>query len=172
MYKRQEHDSPFWPQVNTCVYKEVWIKPSLHWIWISAKTQGGATLSGVLPDPSEPIVLESRLSGRKIMLAAQNETGYFEKELPAGEYMVSCKGKSAPLTLLPGQKRRLSFPLYHADVSAVEENGILSIRAVPVSYTHLECCRGETGKADFTGRPGRGALLFGFVFSYAGSDCL
>ncbi len=125
-----EHDSPFWPQVNTCVYKEVWIKPSLHWIWISAKTQGGATLSGVLPDPSEPIVLESRLSGRKIMLAAQNETGYFEKELPAGEYMVSCKGKSAPLTLLPGQKRRLSFPLYHADVSAVEENGILSIRAV------------------------------------------
>lgn len=51
---------------------------------------------------------------------------------------MSCKGKSAPLTLLPGQKKRLSFPLYHADVSAAEENGILSIRAVlsePVSVS-------------------------------------
>jgi len=31
-----EHDLPFWPQVNTCVYKEVWIRPPLQWLWLLA----------------------------------------------------------------------------------------------------------------------------------------
>ena len=125
-----EHDAPFWPQVNTCVYKEVWIKPSLHWIWLSAKTQGSAILSGVLPDPSSLVVLKSRLSGKEITIAAQNETGYFEKELFAGEYTLTYNGEEAPLTLLPGQRKALSFPLCAADVSFSEENGIVSIHAV------------------------------------------
>ncbi len=28
-----EHDAPYWPQVCTATYKEVWISPANKWMW-------------------------------------------------------------------------------------------------------------------------------------------
>lgn len=125
-----EHDSPFWPQINTCVYKEVWIKPSLHWIWINAKTQGAATLSGILPK-GETLKVTAKRSGRDYPITVQKETGWFSEEIPAGEYSISCGGKTAEITLLPAQKKTVSFPLIEAFVKAEKQGNAVMIETAP-----------------------------------------
>ncbi len=122
----EEHDSPFWPQVNTCVYKEVWIKPSLHWAWINAKTQGGATLKGIVPQ-GERLQVRAKRSGKAYPIDVQQETGWFSLDLPAGEYLLSCGGVNEEITLLPAEEKRLSFPLVGASVKAHQDGNTVTV---------------------------------------------
>lgn len=91
-----DHDAPFWPQVNTCVYKEVWIKPPLHWAWLAADIAGEANVRGSLRGDAGDITFTHHLTGSVYRFTPHSESGWFEGRVPAGEYTAAYNGRSDP----------------------------------------------------------------------------
>ena len=117
-----EHDSPFWPQVNTCVYKEVWIRSVLQYIWLASDLHGGAKVSGIVDKKAGKVDFRDLCYGNSYNLAVNAETGWYEGELPAGEYLLTVGTQTKHVTLLASRKYRLDGPFrdYRA---AVEQDG-------------------------------------------------
>jgi len=94
-----EHDSPYWPQVNTCVYKEVWIKSVLHYLWLAADFCGGAYVEGF---GSVEFVRQD--TGEVYTSAPCPKTGWYEFELPPGVYSVRRNGKEEIKSFVPAKQ--------------------------------------------------------------------
>lgn len=105
-----EHNSPFWPQVNTCVYKEVWIKPPIHWLWLAADLYGSVRVWGQAAEKGGEISFTEEGTGTVYTLHSCKNTGWYEGELPAGRYCIRHAGRCKHTTLLVGGEYRLDAP--------------------------------------------------------------
>jgi hypothetical protein len=94
-------DEPFWPQVNTATYKEVWMHSALRWIWIAADAIGPATVDAYLKyAPGEKLCFKNTLSGQVYSHEPEYKTGKVSCEIPAGRYEVSYNGVTVGKTLI------------------------------------------------------------------------
>ena len=105
-----EHDSPFWPQVNTCVYKEVWIRSVLQYIWLVSDLHGGAKVSGIAEKTEEKVLFQDLRYGNQYGLQINPETGWYEGEIPAGEYEIVCGKERKQMTFLASRDYRIDCP--------------------------------------------------------------
>ncbi|MDR1641541.1 MAG: glycoside hydrolase family 9 protein, partial [Clostridiales bacterium] len=112
-----EHDSPFWPQVNTCVYKEVWIRPPLLWTWLAADLHGPAFVSGIAK-PGSKVTFTEKSTRVAYVIQASPNTGWYQGELPSSEYQVSCDNSSREITLLSSRTYRMDTPFYDFRITA------------------------------------------------------
>ena len=144
-----EHDSPFWPQVNTCVYKEVWIRSVLQWIWLASDLHGGAKISGIMPQKNGKVLFTNMDYGCIYELSVNSETGWYEGELPAGNYEICCCGQIKHMTLLASRSYRLDAPFYDYQIKARKEGNEVTLvirtqgsgRArIKLNMINLTCC--------------------------------
>jgi hypothetical protein len=112
-----EHDSPFWPQVNTCVYKEVWIRPPLLWMWLAADLHGSAEVNGIA-EPGAQVLFTEKSTNTAYPLQSSKDTGWYQGELPSGEYRVACNSHARDITLLSSRTYRLDAPFYDYHLTA------------------------------------------------------
>lgn len=122
-----EHDAPFWPQVNTCVYKEIWIRSVLQWIWLASDLHGGARVRGLMPLKSGHVKFTNIRFGSVYELEVNADTGWYEGELPAGEYEICCDGQTRRITLLASSSYRLNAPLNDYRMSAAREGNDVAV---------------------------------------------
>ena len=99
----ESNDAPYWPQINTCVYKEVWTHVVARWGWLLADAYGPAQVRGVLTPGAGDITFTSELTGASYRFTPCGETGLFAGAIPAGEYRVEYDGLTKPLTAVPGK---------------------------------------------------------------------
>lgn len=102
-----DQDSPFWPQVSTATYKEVWMHVPLRWAWLCADTYGPAKVYGNI---SSEIVFTSKVTGKSYSFTP-NTAGAFSGELPAGAYTVTHGTEHKTITLLPTKSYAVNGPL-------------------------------------------------------------
>lgn len=134
-----EHDSPFWPQVDTCVYKEVWIRSVLQWLWLVSDVHGAAKASGIAVCGSGEVVFTNTVNGTVYKLAVNPETGWYEGEVPSGKYEISCCGQTKHMTLLASRTYRLNAPFRDYEVVSRVEDGKVTvvIKTVGDGNVHL-----------------------------------
>lgn len=123
-----EHDSPFWPQVNTCVYKEVWIRSVLQYIWLSSDLHGGAKVSGLADKAAGKVVFTDLNYGNVYELAVNQNTGWYEGELPAGDYQVTAGEQKKHMTLLASRTYRMDAPFHDYQMSAEADGDEVTIK--------------------------------------------
>lgn len=122
-----EHDSPFWPQVDTCVYKEVWIRSVLQWIWLASDLHGAAKISGMMSTDAKKIRFRNVDYGNEYELEVNANTGWYEGELPAGNYEICCGAQKKQMTLLASRSYRLDGPLEDYQITAQKEGKQITI---------------------------------------------
>lgn len=122
-----EHDSAFWPQVNTCVYKEVWINPPLRWAWLAADLNGGAKVKAVLKPNAGDVVFTNTLSGKEYRFTPCTETGLLHCGLPSGNYVVEYDGRRKHMALLAAQSYTLTAPLADYAVESRKDGNQVTI---------------------------------------------
>ncbi len=121
------NDEPFWPQVNTATYKEVWVCPATKWMWGMADSCTPAVVSGYLvPDEAE-IRFTHIKTGKAFVAPVHSRTGYFEISLPAGEYDVNYANVSRKLTVINGKSYTLDGELYNLSASFTQNGEQVSI---------------------------------------------
>ena len=114
-----EHDSPFWPQVNSCVYKEVWIRSVMQYIWLSSDLHGAASVKGIAPKDSGKVRFANEYA--EYCADVNKDTGWYETKLPAGRYTISCGDMVKHMDLLPAREYRLDAPFADIEVTSVLE---------------------------------------------------
>lgn len=109
-------DRPYWPQVCTATYKEVWIETAVKWIWNMAYACLPARIHGVVPDAGtagvpSPILFTHVSLDLKHEIRPDPATGRFEAELEAGSWRVAWQDQATHLDVVAGLDRTLAFPL-------------------------------------------------------------
>ncbi len=104
----ESNDAPYWPQINTCVYKEVWTHVVLRWGWLLADTYGNAQVKGVLNPSAGDITFTGKLTKAVYCFTPCKDTSLFRGELPAGEYVVEYDGLTKSITAVTGKSYTLS----------------------------------------------------------------
>jgi hypothetical protein len=104
----ENEDVPFWPQVNTATYKEVWSHSSLRWLWLAADCYGSALVNLYVPyAPGEPVKVTNRTSGQVYLLEPEYKTGKITTKLPAGRYELEYRGVKVNKTFIAAKKYEL-----------------------------------------------------------------
>lgn len=98
------NDRPWWPQVTTATYKEVWICPANKWMWVQSYVCLPACVSGTA---REEAVFTEKTGGRSIRVKASQIAGEFSVELPAGVYTVNLGDGDRKMTLISGCSYRI-----------------------------------------------------------------
>lgn len=105
MQSPDERDEPFWPQVDTATYKEVWICSATKWIWAMADSFPAARVYG----RSEiSVIFRHFASGAEYTAQPDQRSGFYEISLPAGRYRMSYGDFARELTVVTGRD-------YHID---------------------------------------------------------
>jgi hypothetical protein len=102
----ENDDVPFWPQVNTATYKEVWSHSSLRWLWLAADSYGSAMVTVYLPckGRTEELTFTHKLSGQVFAFTPEYKTGKVTAKLPAGRYSIRCKDKTVEKTFIAAKR--------------------------------------------------------------------
>jgi hypothetical protein len=101
----ENKDVPFWPQVNTATYKEVWMHSALRWLWIAADAYGPAQIEAYLPyAKGEKLTLTNLLSKQTYTFEPEYKTGKVSCRLPAGRYKASYNGTTVNKTLVAAKR--------------------------------------------------------------------
>jgi hypothetical protein len=125
-------DAPFWPQVNTCTYKEIWGVPGGRWAWLAADAYGNAKVSGVFPCGGRRcrdcyVLFRHKLTGLETTTRINCETGYFSLPLPSGEYTVYFNGVEKEMTFISGRAYRLRLPFIAYEVTSAREGDKITV---------------------------------------------
>ena len=128
MESKGSSDAPFWPQVDTATYKEVWICSATKWIWAMADSFLPGKVCGCMLPGTERISFVHLAAGREYAAFPHPVSGYYETELPAGRYRVCANGESRLLTVVSGREYRIDGPLYQFSARADVSGGRISIR--------------------------------------------
>lgn len=136
MQSFEEQDIPFWPQVNTATYKEVWICSATKWIWGMAESFLPGKVSGCIH--TDLIRFTHKATGKEYTAFPQSHSGAYEIELPAGLYTMEALGKTRDVTIVTNRTLLLD-DVYDLSVSATREGTSLLLtlsstaeRALPV----------------------------------------
>ena len=117
-----DHDRPYWPQVNTATYKEVWIASANKWMWNMAYAYRPASITGHFPNkPGQPVVFNNLEDGTSYTRVPDAVSGKFNLELPAGHYQVSWNGQRRSMTCIAGRQYVLNAPLLNPSASATDD---------------------------------------------------
>ena len=114
-----DQDAPFWPQVNTCTYKEVWMHVPIRWTWLCADTYGPAKVAGTLCGDRGDIVFTNDVTGKAYVITPYRANGAFYKELPAGKYTITYDGQVKHMNLIATKSYTINAPL--ADYCVCQE---------------------------------------------------
>ena len=133
MESNEQHDSPFWPQVNNCTYKEVWVAAPAKWLWMMADAYLPGKVTGAF---DEAVTFTNNKTGA--VTVAEPVNGKIDCELSAGAYTVSCGTQSRKLTVVAGGKYALANPLMSISVRKETEGDMVKLivsgcAAAPVS---------------------------------------
>ena len=133
MESNEQHDSPFWPQVNNCTYKEVWVAAPAKWLWMMADAYLPGKVTGAF---DEAVTFTNDKTGA--VTVAEPVDGKIDCELSAGAYTVSCGTQSRKLTVVAGGKYVLANPLMSISVRKETEGDMVKLivsgcAAAPVS---------------------------------------
>ena len=122
MESHYEKDEPYWPQVNTATYKEVWVCPACKWMWCMADSLLPAHVSGYLRVVKNAALTFTHQATKKVYAAPVHErTGYYELTLPAGKYEMRYDDMVKDITVISGNRYTFDGALYDVKAEAVLE---------------------------------------------------
>ena len=122
MESHYEKDEPYWPQVNTATYKEVWVCPACKWMWCMADSLLPAHVSGYLRVVKNAALTFTHQATKKVYAAPVHErTGYYELTLPAGKYKMRYDDMVKDITVISGNRYTFDGALYDVKAEAVLE---------------------------------------------------
>lgn len=98
------NDRPWWPQVTTATYKEVWICPANKWMWAQRYACLPAQVMGIVKGEA---VFTEKASGKQTIVKGSPIAGEFLAELPGGEYTVCTGEQVLEITLISGCSYRI-----------------------------------------------------------------
>lgn len=117
----RNEDSPYWPQTNNAVYREMWVHPSVRYLLLASRMNRPAVVFGWLSDaPGAVLEAECLATGEKTAIRTNPRTGEFRWVLPSGEYRFRWQGLAKRMTLINGQEYELKnrFADYSASAEA------------------------------------------------------
>ncbi len=132
MESHHDEDAPYWPQVNNATYKEVWVCPATKWMWCMADNLLPGKVRGYIKvEDSAPIRFVHLLNGKSYEVLPHTRTGFYEIDLPAGNYTMSYGEISRALTVINGRVYEIDGALYALEISTEEKDGsvILTVNA-------------------------------------------
>lgn len=124
MQSLDERDAPFWPQVCTATYKEVWICSATKWIWGMADGFLPGKVTGCIRTQSIRFI--HKTTGKEYPVHPLPHSGHYEIELPAGVYRMEADGKGREVTIVSGRTLVLN-EIYDLTVSAVRSKGEVAV---------------------------------------------
>ncbi|MCL2499679.1 MAG: glycoside hydrolase family 9 protein [Defluviitaleaceae bacterium] len=105
----ENDDVPFWPQVNTATYKEVWSHSSLRWLWLAADCYGPAYVDLYVEyKKGETVKFINTLSKQVYSLEPEYKTGKVSLPLPAGRYEIEYRSVKVNKTFVAAKKYELN----------------------------------------------------------------
>jgi hypothetical protein len=119
-----EEDVPYWPQVNTATYKEVWVCPPTKWMWGMADIHLPAVVSGYLQAKGccekgcDSVKFTHIATKKETKVKLHPRTGYFSATLPAGHYTMFCGGITRNVTFICGKAYTFDGALYAVEAKA------------------------------------------------------
>ncbi len=151
-------DRPYWPQVCTATYKEVWIETAVKWMWNMAYSCLPARVGGMVPasgsgvtasSPSSrscaapaPVRFTHREMGLEKEVLPDAASGRFDVELESGSWRVRWQEQATTLDAVAGLDLQLAFPLTDVGIGlepASEGRLHLRLTADPVHDATLVC---------------------------------
>lgn len=112
-------DEPYWPQVNTATYKEVWVSSVTRWVWDMADSLLPATVSGYLRvAPNAVLTFQNKKYGKTYTAFPHPRTGYYSITLPAGEYLMRYDDMEKSITVVSGKQYTIDGALFDVQASA------------------------------------------------------
>ena len=152
-------DVPFWPQVNTAVYKEVWVCSATKWAWGMAGSFPSGKVYGCVAPDSGSVTFTHKKTGIQQRAGVNAVTGYYEMELPAGEWTMENAGRRRSVTMIAGRSLRLDGALYDLTADAAQEGEHITLRvsadcAEPLSV-RVRWYNADTAEQTFTLLPGQ-----------------
>lgn len=110
MQTKDEGDAPYWPQLNNCTYKEVWVASSGKWLWMMADQYIPAKIiANFIGKYNEEVVFINKITSAKYVFSLEN--GLLNCELPAGQYDMICDDQYREITVVPGGTYNIKTPL-------------------------------------------------------------
>lgn len=97
-----DHDMPYFPQMNSATYKEVWVHTTSRFLWVLADVYGMAKVSGCAQ--TQATALSD--AGQEYTLPIQD--GRFAADLPQGHYRLCIDGCCFEMDLLSGKRYALA----------------------------------------------------------------
>lgn len=136
MESHYEKDVPYWPQVNTATYKEVWVCSATKWMWCMADSLLPARVSGYLRViPGGVLTCTNVVSQKAYTVVPHVRTGYYELTLPAGTYRMQYESEEKTITVVSGKQYAIDGPLCDVSASAVRSGKDVTITiSVTASY--------------------------------------
>ena len=138
MESNGDHDAPFWPQLNNCTYKEVWVAAPGKWLWMMADEYMPAKITAAFPgEGARTVHFRNKVTGAEYDFALQG--GILTCELTAGQYEMSCGCQHRDLTVVAGGKYNVQTPL----ASFTAEKEILNGNRVRITVKGVGCGTAE-----------------------------
>jgi hypothetical protein len=124
----QDEDSPYWPQCNNAVYREVWVHPSVRYLLLASYMNRKARIYGWLTDACGKTLEIYSISGNaRYEVTTHPKTGEFSMELPSGQYRCVLNGMEKQITLISGSEYELTNSFLKLHCSHEERDGKLTL---------------------------------------------
>ena len=140
MESNENHDAPFWPQLNNCTYKEVWVAAPAKWLWMMADEYMPARITASFPgEGGRTVHFRNKVTGAEYDFALQG--GILTCELTAGQYEMSCGCQHRDLTVVAGGKYNIQTPLasFTAEKEVLDGNRIrITVKGIGHGTAELE----------------------------------
>lgn len=105
-----ERDAPFWPQLNNCTYKEVWVAAPGKWLWMMSDEYMPARINAVFSGGgSGSVYFMNKVTGAEYSFPLDG--GILNCELAAGIYEMKAGDQRRELTVVAGGKYNIKTPL-------------------------------------------------------------
>ena len=107
---RANNDDPYWPPAICYNFKEVWVEPVAKYLWIIEDIAGPAQVTGQVKAGSvEYVSFTHTKTKKKSNIKVDKHNGWFQTELPEGNYVVACDNREKTVTLMPGKNTPVDF---------------------------------------------------------------
>jgi hypothetical protein len=128
MQSHDERDVPYWPQVNTATYKEVWVCPPTKWMWCMADSHLPSLLEGYMEQKGGNVFFVHKATGRRTVSEVHPRTGYFYANLPAGYYDMTYNGIVKGITVVNGKRYLFDGPFFGINMHVNQEGADVTIQ--------------------------------------------
>lgn len=117
MESYEDEDIPYWPQVNTATYKEVWICSASKWIWAMADAFVPGVVYGRAVPEAGNVEFTHLQTGKVYRASVDPVTGGYRAELPSGHYEMRQGSACRRITVVNNRSCRVDAPFYDLQAS-------------------------------------------------------